>query len=105
VKQPSLLTAVVAILGAGFLGCLGLIGALSVIGDRPIPDVLVGTTTGILGLLGGILVPSKSDPVGGTLNIYREAGEHRREAGRADVLYILLVVLVVLVILALLGAL
>ena len=95
-KPPSLLTAVVAILGAGFLGCLGLIGALSVIGDRPIPDVLVGTTTGILGLLGGILVPSKSDHVGGTLNIYR--GEHRAEDGHGALeLAIGVVVLLILV--------
>ena len=100
-KAPSLLTAVVAILGAGFLGCLGLIGALSVIGDRPIPDVLVGTTTGILGLLGGILVPSKSEPVGGTLNIYREAGAHRAEGGHVSLVTVaaVLVIVVCLVIL------
>jgi hypothetical protein len=74
VKSVSLLTAVVAILGLGFLACLGLIGTLSIIGDRPIPDILVATTTGILGLLGGILVPSR------TGDAFRELGEGEHRA-------------------------
>jgi hypothetical protein len=50
---------VVGFLGIAFLGALGLIGYLAAANPaRAIPDVLVGVTTGILGLLGGILIPS-----------------------------------------------
>ena len=47
------------ILGAAFLLCLGgIIWLASANPARAIPDILVATTTGILGLFGGILVPT-----------------------------------------------
>ena len=94
-KSPTTHTLVVGFLGVAFLGCLGVIGALALT-ERPNPDLLGYVTTGILGLLGGILVPSKSDHVGGTLNIYR--GEHRAEDGHGALeLAIGVVVLLILV--------
>lgn len=60
VKTPSLLVIAVLILGIGFLLCLGGIIALAMANPaRSIPDVLVATTTGILGLIGGILIPTR----------------------------------------------
>ena len=48
-------------LGVAFLACIGgIIWLAAAVPARAIPDVLVATTTGILGLIGGILVPSKS---------------------------------------------
>jgi hypothetical protein len=48
------------ILGAAFLLCVGgIVWLASANPAREIPDVLVATTTGILGLIGGILVPSR----------------------------------------------
>lgn len=53
-----ILLAALYVLGAAFILCLGGIIALAWVGDRPIPDVLVATTSGILGAFVGILVPS-----------------------------------------------
>lgn len=48
------------ILGAAFILCVGgIVYLAAAIPAREIPDVLVATTTGILGLIGGILVPSR----------------------------------------------
>lgn len=57
-NMPILRLALV-ILGVGFLLCLGgIIWLASANPARQIPDILVATTTGILGLFGGILVPT-----------------------------------------------
>jgi hypothetical protein len=49
-----------AVLGIAFLLCIGGIIWLSAANPaRAIPDILVATTTGILGLFGGILIPSR----------------------------------------------
>ena len=56
----SILRSALYILGAAFLLCLGgIIWLASANPAREIPDILVATTTGILGLFGGILVPTK----------------------------------------------
>ena len=61
VNDVSLLRVTVYILGGALLLCLaGIIWLASANPAREIPDILVATTTGILGLIGGILVPSKS---------------------------------------------
>ena len=53
------------ILGAALLLCLaGIIWLASANPARSIPDVLVATTSGALGGLVGILVPSKRNDVG-----------------------------------------
>lgn len=55
----STLRLALCILGVAFLLCIGGIIWLSAANPaRPIPDVMVAVTTGILGLFGGILVPS-----------------------------------------------
>ena len=57
-KNPSLLLVTVVILGLGFLTCIGgIIFLASANPARSIPDILVGTTTLIVGGLIGILVP------------------------------------------------
>lgn len=48
--------AVIRFLGAALLLCLAIIGALTAF-ERPIPDVLVGTTFGALTGLLGVLSP------------------------------------------------
>ena len=57
-KNPSLLLVAVVILGIGFLTSLGGIIYLAAANPaRAIPDILVGTTTLIVGTIAGILVP------------------------------------------------
>ena len=70
--DDSLLKWAFIFLGIAFILCIGLIGLLAYVGDRPIPDILVATTTGILGLFGGILIPSGR----GTVEIVDENGRH-----------------------------
>ena len=54
----SLLKLALLVLGTGFVMCLaGIIWLASANPARAIPDVLVAVTTGILGTIGGILVP------------------------------------------------
>lgn len=58
--KPSTLTAVLVILGTALLMCLGGIIALSLQEPaRAIPDILVGTTTLIVGGILGLLAPSR----------------------------------------------
>ena len=71
-KNTSLLTVVVWILGLSMLLCLvGIIWLASANPARQVPDILVAVPTGILGLLGGILVPRPGTAV------ESEPGEHR----------------------------
>lgn len=57
----SVLRIVVLVLGVALLLCLaGIIWLAAAEPARQIPDVLVAVPTGILGLLGGILVPNKT---------------------------------------------
>lgn len=97
-NTQSVLRVVVYVLGAGFLLCLGgIIWLASANPARSIPDILVATPTGILGLLGGILVPRPAGAV-------ETGGQHRadddwNEHGRTDVLYVLAVVLVAFILL------
>lgn len=59
--KPTTLNIVLLFLGAALLMCLALIGFLAAQEPaRSIPDVLVAVPTGILGLLGGLLVPSRN---------------------------------------------
>lgn len=59
--KPTTLNIVLVTLALALLMCLGLIGFLaSAEPARSIPDVLVAVPTGILGLLGGLLVPSRT---------------------------------------------
>ena len=70
-SNPSILRVVVYVLGLSMLLCLvGIIWLASANPARSIPDILVATPTGILGLLGGILVPRPGA-------VEREEGEHR----------------------------
>jgi hypothetical protein len=56
--NTSILQIAMAALATSFLMCVGgIIWLASAIPARDIPDILVATTTGILGLIGGILVP------------------------------------------------
>lgn len=56
--NPRILAIVLAILGAALLLCLGgIIYLAAAMPARPIPDVLIGTTTLIAGGVLGILVP------------------------------------------------
>ena len=57
-------------LGLAFVACIVMVGLLAW-NEKNIPDVLVATTTGILGLLGGILVPT-----GGTMEAIDVRGKH-----------------------------
>jgi len=58
---------VLVILGAALLTCLGgVILLASENPSRPVPDILVGTTTLIVGGIVGILVPSQSAGSSGT---------------------------------------
>ena len=69
-KNQSMLSVVVYVLGISMLLCLGgIIWLASANPARSIPDILVATPTGILGLLGGILVPRPGAAP--------EEGEHR----------------------------
>ena len=59
--NAALLKPVVLVLGVALLMCLGgIIWLASANPARQIPDVLVAVPTGILGLLGGLLVPTKT---------------------------------------------
>ena len=58
-----ILLAALTFLGVALLMCLGGIIYLTATGDRPIPDVLVGTTGVIAGTFGGILIPNTRRPV------------------------------------------
>lgn len=63
-KNANLLLVAVSILGVGFLMCLGgIIWLASANPARSIPDILVGTTTLIVGTIAGILVPSDRSEV------------------------------------------
>lgn len=58
--KPTTLNIVLAILGAALLLCLGGIIGLSMQNPaRAIPDILVGTTTLIVGGILGLLAPSR----------------------------------------------
>ena len=58
--KPTTLNLVLAILGVALLTCLGGIIWLAAANPaRSIPDILVGTTTLIVGGVIGLLVPSK----------------------------------------------
>lgn len=71
-KNLSLLRTVVIFLGACMVLCLlGIIWLASANPARQIPDILVAVPTGILGLLGGILVPRPGS------SVEVEGGEHR----------------------------
>lgn len=62
--KPTTLNLVLAILGIALLTCLG--GIIFLAAQEParsIPDILVGTTTLIVGGVIGLLVPSKSQEV------------------------------------------
>lgn len=85
----STLRLALCILGGAFMLCLGGIIWLSAANPaRAIPDVLVAVTTGILGLFGGILVPSaKAD-----------------DRGAIDVGTAIVIAVLALIFLALLGA-
>lgn len=62
--KPSTLNIVLGILGLALLTCLGGIIALAMANPaRSIPDILVGTTTLIVGGVIGLLVPNKRDEV------------------------------------------
>lgn len=54
-----LLVVVIGLLLALLIGLGGILVLAMANPARSIPDVLVGVTTGILGLVGGILVPSR----------------------------------------------
>lgn len=63
--RPTTLNIVLLILGAALLMCLGgIIFLASANPARSIPDILVGTTTLIVGGVIGLLVPSRSDGAG-----------------------------------------
>jgi ribosome biogenesis SPOUT family RNA methylase Rps3 len=58
--KPTTLTAVLVILGVALVMCLGGVIALSLQEPaRAIPDILVGTTTLIVGGILGLLAPSR----------------------------------------------
>jgi hypothetical protein len=60
-NASSTVNVVLAILGAALLTCLGgIIWLASANPARPVPDILVGTTTLIVGGIVGILVPPAS---------------------------------------------
>ena len=62
-EQPSILRIVVIGLVIALIICLvGIIWLASANPARSIPDVLVAIPTGIIGLLGGILVPNRTAP-------------------------------------------
>lgn len=102
----SLLRLALIILGVGFLMCLGgIIYLASANPARPIPDILVGTTTLIVGAIVGVLVPNRlpaaPEPA------VEEEPQHRGELGNASldlVIKVIAIVVLVLVVIVLLGA-
>lgn len=63
--KATTLNIVLGILGVALLTCLvGIIWLASANPARSIPDILVGTTTLIVGGVIGLLVPNKRDGVG-----------------------------------------
>lgn len=59
--RPTTLNIVLTILGVALLTCLGgIIYLASAVPARSIPDILVGTTTLIVGGVIGLLVPARS---------------------------------------------